>query len=266
MSDNQRLAVITGASAGLGAVFASRLAARGYDLLLAARRRQRLEELKREIEAGSKTAVSIAEADLSEPAALEEFAADLERRERVDLLVNNAGFGTVGYFWETDYQKQEQMHRLHIGATMRLTRAVLGGMVTRGSGAIINVASVAGFLRSAGNTSYCATKGWMCDFTEGLRLELDSVKSPVVVQALCPGFTYTEFHDVMGVDRSRIGKSWWMPAGFVVDESLKALQTGQVFVIPGWRYKVLVAIASRLPAAWRMRMERRSAPRRGAAR
>ncbi len=259
MTKHRRLAVITGASAGLGALFASRLAAQGNDLLLVARRRDRLDALKAELEAPHGVRVETAVADLAARDDLEALARDLERREKVDLLVNNAGFGTRGAFWETDYARQEEMVRLHIGATMRLTRAVLPAMVARNSGAIINVASVAGFFRSAGNASYCATKGWMCDFTEALRLELDGAgASGVVVQSLCPGFTYTEFHDVMGVSRDGIGKKWWMPAEFVVDESLKALATGNLFVVPGWRYKLLVALGSRLPVGLRLAMERKS--------
>jgi hypothetical protein len=262
MGGNRRLAVITGGSAGLGTVFARRLAEQGYDLMLAARRQDRLQALKIEIEAAHQISVATFAGDLSEPSRLKRFAEDLEGCDRVDLLINNAGYGTLGVFWETDYEQQEAMHRLHVGATMRLTRAVLPGMVARKSGAIINVASVAGFFRSAGNASYCATKGWMCDFTEALRLELDDAGSPVVVQALCPGFTYTEFHDVMGVDRGAISRKWWMPAEFVVEESLKALGTGDLFVVPGWRYKLLVALGSRLPVGWRLAVERMSMHRR----
>jgi len=263
MGKNHRFAVITGASAGLGAIYADRLARQGYDLILVARRQDRLDALRTELESRHGTSVETAVADLAAPDDLEALARDLERRGQIDLLVNNAGFGTRGAFWETDYARQEEMVRLHIGATMRLTRAVLPGMVARKSGAVINVASVAGYFRSAGNVSYCATKGWMCDFTEALRLELDDAGAPeVVVQALCPGFTYTEFHDVMGVRRDGIGKAWWMPAEFVVDQSLKALPKAELFVVPGWRYKLLVAIGSRLPVGLRLAMERRSAHRR----
>lgn len=266
MGGIHRFAVITGASAGLGALFASRLAEQRYDLLLAARRQERLSALKTELEARHGVKVEVAAVDLAQQGELDSFAQDVERRARVDVLINNAGFGTRGVFWETDYARQEEMHRLHIVATMRLTRAVLPGMVARRSGAIVNVASVAGFFRSAGNASYCATKGWLCDFTEALRLELDDAGAKeVVVQALCPGFTYTEFHDVMGINRGLINKAWWMPAEFVVDESLKALKKGELFVVPGWRYKLLVAIGSRLPVSLRLALERKSAHRRNRA-
>lgn len=262
MAEKSRLAVVTGASAGLGAVFAEKLAARGFDLLLAARRADRLEEMRARLENRHGVSAEAYAADLSDPDACARLASRLEAGAQVDLLVNNAGFGTLGVFWETDYARQEAMHRLHVLATMRLTRAVLPRMVARGEGAVINVSSVAAFFRSAGNVSYCATKGWMCDFSEALRLELDDAKSPVVVQALCPGFTYTEFHDVLGVSRQALGRGWWMPADFVVEESLRGLGRRKLFVIPGWRYKLLVAVGTRLPVGLRIAMERMSAHRR----
>jgi len=147
------------------------------------------------------------------------------------------------------------MHRLHIGAILRLTRAALAAMVERGSGAIINVASVAGFTRSPGSVSYCATKAWLNAFTEGLYLDLKSAGSPVVVQALCPGFTYSEFHDVAGVDRASIPKSFWLNAEDVVDASLAGLRRRQLFVVPGWRYKLVVALVNRIPVRLRLALE-----------
>jgi short-subunit dehydrogenase len=162
--------------------------------------------------------------------------------------VNNAGFGSRGFFFEADPEQQDAMHRLHVLATERLTRAALPGMVKRQRGGIINVASVAGFISGPGNISYCATKAWMVVFTEGLWLELKSMGSPVRVQALCPGYTYTEFHDVIGIDRASImGKSWWMSADRVVGESLRGLQSGKLLVIPGLRYKAVAAIGRFLP-------------------
>jgi hypothetical protein len=121
-------------------------------------------------------------------------------------------------------------------------------MVARRAGGIINLASVAGFALSPGSVSYCATKAWMIRFTEGLYLELKSIGSPVTVQALCPGYTYTEFHDVMGVDRARImTKGWWMSADFVVGESIRGLKAGKLLVVPGWRYRLVVALVKFVP-------------------
>lgn len=252
------LAVITGASSGMGAVFARKLAARGYNLLLAARRMERLEQLQSDLERAHHVRVEPFCADLADDVQLEDFAKRLEGEGPIDLLVNNAGFGTKGLFHITDYARQVEMHKLHVMAPLRLTRAVLPAMIERQAGAIINVASVAGFFRSSGSVSYCATKGWMIDFSEGLRVELDTLGSPVNVQALCPGFTYTEFHDVMGSDRDRIPKQLWMPAEFVVEESLKALGKRKLIVIPGWRYKLVVFFGRRIPVWLRLKLEARS--------
>ena len=253
-----KFAVITGASSGLGETFARKLAARGYGLLLAARRVQRLEALKAELEKQYGVEVDCFPCDLSKPAEAEGLAARIEAGATPDLLVNNAGFGTLGFFHETDYARQVEMVNLHVLATMRLTRAVLPGMIRRGSGAVINVSSVAGFWRSGGNVSYCATKGWMNDFTEGLRIELDLLGSPVKVQALCPGFTYTEFHDVLGVDRNRVPRWLWMDAGEVVEASLRGLESGRLFVIPGWQYRIGAALGELLPFWLRVWLERKS--------
>jgi uncharacterized protein len=257
-------AAITGASSGLGKVFAQRLAARGYNLVLIARRKERLDELARELMEAYPIAAEVLAADLAQAEDLRKAAARLEEMPDLTLLVNNAGFGTRGRFWETDFARQEEMHRVHVTATMTLTRAALTGMTARDEGGIINVSSVAGFFRSGGNTSYCATKAWINGFSESLYLELQSAGSRVAMQALCPGFTYTEFHATLGMSRDGIPKSWWMPAEFVVDESLKGLEARKLYVIPGWRYKLLVAVGMRLPTSWRMAMQRKSSHQREA--
>lgn len=239
----QRLAVITGASAGLGAEFARQLQAMGYTLLVVARRAERLAEFEAEQWV----------ADLSVEAEVEHLALHLESRGDVGMLVNNAGFGTQGYLAKTALDAQMAMHRLHVLATVRLARAVLPQMIERGAGAIVNVSSVAGFARSANNVSYCATKAWTNAFSEGLWLELQG--TGVTVQALCPGFTYTEFHDVMGSDRAKHPRWMWMEAAFVVRESLGNL--GKLYVVPGWKYKVFLAMWTKLPAWLRLRVEGR---------
>ncbi len=240
-AEMRKLAVITGASAGLGAEFARQLGAMGYGLLVVGRRRERLEGLGGEVWV----------ADLSVEAEVEKLARHLEGRGDVAMLVNNAGFGTRGRLATTAWEPQMEMHRLHVLATLRLTRAVLPRMIERGAGAIVNVGSVAGFARSADNVSYCATKAWTNAFSEGVWLELRG--TGVTVQALCPGFTYTEFHDVLGVDRRKHASWLWMTAEFVVGESLRNL--GKLYVVPGWRYKIFVAIWTKLPGWLRLRAE-----------
>jgi short-subunit dehydrogenase len=256
------LAAITGASAGLGAVFARKLAARGYDLLLIARRRDRLEALGAELSKAHSINADCFTADLATTNDMERVGSRLAGEPELALLVNNAGFGTKGRFYEAPVEEQIRMHRVHVDATLRLSRAALTGMVARNRGAIINVASVAGFLRSPGSVSYCATKAWINAFTEGLYLELAAARANVSVQALCPGFTYTEFHDVVGMDRALIPKWLWMTADEVVDASLAAMATRKLYVVPGWKYKLLVAIATRLPVGIRLALEAGSPHRR----
>jgi hypothetical protein len=241
------LALVTGASSGIGREFARQLSAKGYDLILVARQRDRLEALARELAAEHGIRAEALAADLASHEGLQEVEARIETSPSPDLLVNNAGFGTLGAFHAADVSGQDRMHRLHVLATVRLTHAALKVMVARGAGGIINVSSVAGFMAAPGNVSYCATKHWMNVFTEGLYMELKNAHSPVKVQALCPGFTYTEFHDRMEFDRSAIPERFWLKADFVVAESLRGLHRGTLFVIPGWRYKILVAVVGFLP-------------------
>jgi len=252
MPSTRTLAAITGASSGIGAAFARALAARGSDLILIARRTDRLQALAAELAERHGAKAEIVTADLNAPADLERVAARLSAAPLLDLLVNNAGFGVAGRFATSEYAGQEGMHRLHVMATLRLTHAVLAGMVARRAGAVINVASVAGFLTSPGSVSYGASKSWINTFTEGIWMELRGMESPVRVQALCPGFTYSEFHDVARMDRTRLApKAWWYPAERVVEESLAGLERNQVFVIPGFRYRLLVGIVGRIPRGLR---------------
>ena len=243
------LAVITGASSGLGAVFARALAARGYDLLLIARREDRLLALASEIARKNHVRADTMAADLTDDRALAAVAARIRESDGLGVLVNNAGFGTLRYFVDEDPRGQDQMHRLHVLAPMQLSHAALANLVPRaaeGTG-IINVSSVAAFGASPQNVSYCATKTWMNRFTEGLAIELAAKSSPVTVQALCPGFTVTEFHDTLGMDRSAVPASLWMTAEFVVAESLRGFDRRTLFVVPGWRYKLLVWMLRLLP-------------------
>ena len=236
--------MVTGASSGIGAAFARRLARDGFQLILVARRHDLLEQLAGEL-GGAETLA----ADLT----LEEDLARVEARiastPELELLVNNAGFGTKGQLWETPLDGQERMHQLHVMATLRLTRAALAAMVPRARGGVINVSSVAAFGQSPGNIGYCATKAWMNSFTEGLDLELRGSGSPVRVQALCPGFTVTGFHDAMGMSREGIPAWLWMRAGDVVDASLRGLERGKLFVVPGAIYK-LVVLLEKLTPRW----------------
>jgi uncharacterized protein len=256
MPESQRpIAAITGASSGIGAAFARRLAGEGYDLLLIARRRERLEALAGEVERTHGVQAEVYAADLTDGEALEALAGRLAGEARLALLVNNAGFGVLGAFHEQPYAGQEAMHRLHVRATLRLLHAVLGPMVARDRGAVINVASVAAFMRGPGSASYCATKSWVALFTESVYLDLKRAGSRVQVQALCPGFTLSEFHDAPGLSRKGIPAWLWTTAEYVVDRSLAGLRRDRLYVVPGWIYRLVVAIVPKLPTWLRLRLE-----------
>jgi uncharacterized protein len=240
------VALITGASSGIGETFARTLAARGYDLILVARREDRLHTLAAQL---SSIHARVIAADLTTDAGCQLVEQAIRNCAHLELLVNNAGFGTLGRFWTAELHGQEQMHRLHVMATMRLTHAALAGMVERGHGGVINVSSVAAFGQSQGNVSYCATKAWINAFTEGLSLELRGIQSKVKVQALCPGFTLSEFHDALGVDRNNIPRFLWMQPEAIVSASLEGLERGDVIVIPGLVYKIGAAVMSHMPRA-----------------
>ena len=247
MPPSRPLALITGASSGIGATFSRQLAARGCDLVLVARRKDRLEEQARAIQAAHSVEADVLPADLTCGADLKAVEERIAAAPNLEYLVNNAGFGITGRFFSAPLEGQDQMHRLHVLAPMRLMHAALQGMIARGRGNIINVSSVSGFGQNPGSVSYSATKTWMTSFTEGIYMELKSVGSPVRVQALCPGFTLSEFHDTMHFDRKTLPDWMWMPADEVVDASLRALDRDQLIVIPGWRYRLLVFLMRALP-------------------
>jgi uncharacterized protein len=249
------VAAITGASSGIGAVFARKLAP-DYDFILIARRRDRLQRLSDELftEFGSRS--EILQADLSQERDVAVVAETLQSNERLELLVNNAGFGTQALFWEASLESQEKMHHLHVMATMRLSHAALRNLVARDTGAVINVASVAAFVRGVGSASYCATKSWMAVFSEALHIDLRSLGSKVYIQALCPGYTYSEFHDTMGWNREDIAPSLlWMTAEKVVDASLRGWHRRKLFVIPGWHYRIVSWLLPKIPVGLRVTLE-----------
>lgn len=242
MAKGQPAALVTGASSGIGETFARTLSRMGYVLILVARRKERLERLAAEL--GNSQPLA---ADLTDDRDLLKVESIIAAESGLEFLVNNAGFGIPGRFHETDPEEQDRMHRLHILAIERLTHAALKGMVERQKGNIINVSSIAGFFTTPHNVTYSATKAWINRFTEGLYLELRSIQSPVRVQALCPGFTYSEFHDVIGMDRDSIPKYLWMSSEDVVKESLKGLERNKLLVIPGWRYRLVSGLLACFP-------------------
>ena len=226
--------------------------------MLIARRKDRLDQLAQDLRSAFGARVEVMESDLALERDTAAVAERLAAEGQLALLVNNAGFGTKGLFWKAPLEGQEAMHRVHVMATVRLTHAAMRGMVARGRGAVINVASIASFARSPGNVSYCATKSWMATFTEALHLELLATGSKVKVQALCPGYTYSEFHDRLGVNRAALGgPSLLLTAERVVDASLAGLERGKLFVVPGWQYRFIAAVMPKLPVRLRVFVERK---------
>lgn len=246
------VALVTGASAGIGREFAIQLAARGYDLVLVARDGGRVQSLADELGARRGSTCEVLVADLRRDEDVARVVARLDEAP-IDLLVNNAGFGTRGALWRADRQPQEDMVRLHVLATHRLAQAAVQQMVPRGRGAIINVSSVASFLTSPGNVNYCATKAYQRLYAEGLSQEVS--RRGVYVQALCPGFTHTEFHARGGMDKSRYPAWMWLRADRVVSASLRALERRRpVIVVPGLGYRLAVTALRHLPMRLRWRL------------
>ncbi|MBE7557928.1 SDR family oxidoreductase [bacterium] len=228
-------AVVTGASSGLGAEFARQLAAKGFDLIIAARRRERLECLARELEQKHGVAVQVFAVDLTKPDVLEELARLIQSRSDVEILVNNAGYGAGGRYDQADTERQMGMIALHVTAAARLTRAALPQMVARGRGAVINMASVVAFAHLPGSTLYCTTKKWLVDFSRSIADELAG--TGVHIQALCPGFTRTE-----AMEGKKLPEFLWLTCEEVVAASLRAAERGSGVCVPSFTYKLLVFI------------------------
>jgi short-subunit dehydrogenase len=234
-SDNRR-ALVTGASSGIGAAFARKLGQEGFDLIVVARRRERLEALAKELHRDAGVAVEVVAADLTDSDQLRQLEGLVAEGDALDLLVNNAGFGGYMPFVELDPDIAEALIRVHVLGLTRLTRAALPRMVETGRGAIINVASLLAFTGSMPprplphRATYASAKAFMVTFTQALANELD--QTGVRLQVLCPGLVRTEFHEVAGFDRAQVPFPP-MEAEEVVDASLKGLELGEVICVPG---------------------------------
>jgi short-subunit dehydrogenase len=240
-------ALVTGASSGIGLAFARALRSRGARLILVARRGERLKDLAREL--GGEKEAEVMVADLTAPGAIPGLTAAIEARGfTVDLLVNNAGLGHTGRFQEEGRDSVLRMIDLNVRALVELTHALLPGMVARGRGRIINVASNAAFQPVPFLTVYAATKAFVLSFTEGLATELAG--TGVRVQALCPGLTRTEFQTVAEPGPGLlIAKMPAMSAEEVVACSLRALEGGRLRVVAGFANRLMAAVESFVPRA-----------------
>lgn len=236
------VALVTGPTSGIGGGFARRLAGRGHDLVLVARDTSRMEVLAEELSSSFGTSSEILSADL---ASEDGRAAVVERLEAgVDFLVNNAGFGTSGEFWTAEPALLQSQLDVNVTAVMQFTRAALPSMIAAAKGSVINVASVAGLMSGRGST-YSASKAYVVSFTEGLSGGLAG--TGVRVQALCPGFVRTEFHQRAGIEMSTIPSFMYLSVDQVVDASLSDLEKDRVLSVPGVQYKSLTSVSRLVP-------------------
>ncbi len=243
--------MVTGPTSGIGRAYALRLASLGYDLVLVARDQQRLDALSDELSRRFDTRSQVLRADLAEAADRDRVAARLG--EGVEFLVNNAGFGLSGEFWTVDPVQLQAQLDVNVTAVLHLTRAALPPMIAAAKGSVVNVASVAGLVPGRGST-YSASKAYVVSLCEGLAGGLAG--TGVRVQALCPGFVHTEFHDRAGIEKSSIPKRMWLDVEQVVAGSLRDLDADRVVSVPGAQYKVLTTVAGMIPRSLQVRMNR----------
>jgi short-subunit dehydrogenase len=246
---SRRTALVTGASAGIGKALAQQLAQRKFDLVITARRRERLDELAEEISAAYGVKVEVVTADLAEPNAPQALYDELARRGiTVDMLVNNAGYGLAVKYTATRWQQQADFLQVLVTSVAHLTHLFLPGMIERGWGRIVNVASLAGLMYGApGSTLYGAAKSFVIKMSESLSLELAG--TGVSVTAICPGFTFSEFHDVSGTRKrvSRLPSAMWMDADTVARQGVEAALEGRVVLVNGTVNKLIASAMKHLP-------------------
>ncbi len=261
----RRLVLITGASAGIGAEFARQYAALGWDIALTARRGERLEALAQELRTdhGIKTYVIVR--DLSKVNAPDKIIdAIISEGRHIDALVNNAGYGLPGTFFNTEWKDQAAFLQVLYGAPIALTHKLLPGMAARGFGRIINVASLAGYVPgSAGHTLYGSVKAGLIKFSESVNAECRAAGHDIHCTALCPGFTWSEFHDVTGTreETDKMPKWMWMQAAPVVTAGIRAVNKGQPVIVPGLFNKFVATLTRILPEPLSRKLVSRQARR-----
>jgi short-subunit dehydrogenase len=230
MSASKGTALVTGASSGIGAVYADRLAKKGYDLILVARNEERLKNVAARIASATGRSVAVFPADLNDAASLKKVEDVLKSNPDITILVNNAGFGSAVPLLQSNVDKMEEMIDLNVTALTRLTYAAAPAFVARGTGTIINISSIVAIAPELLNGVYGASKAYVLALTQSLHHEL--ADKGVRVQAILPGATATEFWDIAGYPHQNMPSSWVMSAEDMVDASLAGLESGEVVTIP----------------------------------
>ena len=251
------LALVTGPTSGIGRGFAEKLAGQGHDLVLVSRNPGNLEALAGDLRSRYGVECEVVVADLTDRSDIDRVC-DLVRQRSIDVLVNNAGFGIKGGFIETEALDEQRMLDVLVTAVMRVTHAVLPGMLERGRGYVFTVSSVAGWITGG---TYSAAKAWATVFTEGLAIELSG--TGVRATAVCPGFTHTEFHQRAEMNMDSVSEWMWLNVDDVVNQAFRDARAGRVISVAGPQYQALSALLRVLP---RPLVRRATAVRRAASR
>ncbi|MBT7950466.1 MAG: SDR family NAD(P)-dependent oxidoreductase [Gammaproteobacteria bacterium] len=251
-----KLAVITGATSGIGAEFARQLATTHKTLWLIGRREQKLNQLAEDLRVQYGIEAHVMIMDLSDQSVIDQLASQLQEQSQLSTLVNNAGYAEDGEYHKLDWRLHEDIMNVHVEATLKLSYAALQVMTANKLGSIINVSSVASFLPTPSSPLYGPTKAFIRTFSESLAIKYKDYN--IKIQALCPGFTVTDFHEKIGLNPDNfykergLARSW--SSEFVVKNSLQDLQKGKVVSVPGWNYKLIVIVLRLVPISWILRI------------
>ena len=246
-----KTAVITGATSGIGTTFARTIAKEGWNLIITGRRKDRLVELREEFSLAFGVHVKIVNVDFNSDQELDCLLDTINKSDNIKLLINNAGFGSIGDYFESNYEIQQKMVNVHIKATTKIVHQTIPKMIENGGGSIINVASLSAFLPAPKSYFYCSSKAFLVTFSECLHIDL--AHRNINVQALCPGFTNTEFHSRQGITQSDNyikKKILWQSPQTVVDKSLNSLKKNNVICIPGFFNRILYHASKIMPRAF----------------
>ena len=245
---SQMIALITGASSGIGEAFAKKFAQQGYNLVITGRREDLLHDISDKLQKRYNIIVETLKVELADEEDLEFLSEKIKHMDNLSVLVNNAGFGSRFNFINEEFKSQEDMIKVHVLAPVKLIYAALPGMIHRGHGTIINVSSISGKTPLPVGATYSATKSFLSTFSESLYLE--NASTNIKIQTLCPGFTKTNFHGKLGLNGASLSNKGfirWMTPERVVEVSLKNLKKGKIICVPGFWNKVIWFLADIIP-------------------